>query len=215
MMVEIFIFQKSRFFIGEIMLRPIKEIFKKLQYFPILWILVALIGTIHQSLKHRAVVWIYRDSQGDWINKRKEIVICSPDLNVESYTEIAIRVNNTWLPNYIVNEGDVIVDAGAGIGSEAVYFSRLVQANGLVLALEPHPATLRCLKKTISLNGINNIIPISTALSSQDEKLFISSEENHIANAVRPVNNSVENSIQIEARTLDNILIENNLQLLY
>jgi hypothetical protein len=53
------------------MLRATKELFKKLQYYPILWILVAIVGTIQQSMKHRAVVLIFRDLEGDWINKRK------------------------------------------------------------------------------------------------------------------------------------------------
>jgi FkbM family methyltransferase len=193
------------------MLRATKELFKKLQYYPILWILVAIVGTIQQSMKHRAVVLIFRDLEGDWINKRKEIIIASPDLNVESYNEIKLRVDDTWLPHYKILEGDVIVDAGAGIGNESVYFSRLVKNNGLVLALEPHPATFRCLKKTISLNDIKNIIPIDIALSSKDEELAISSEENHLANSVRSINEDNSNSINIKAQTLDSILSKNKI----
>jgi FkbM family methyltransferase len=193
------------------MLRATKELFKKLQYYPILWILVAIVGTIQQSMKHRAVVLIFRDLEGDWINKRKEIIIASPDLNVESYNEIKLRVDDTWLPHYKILEGDVIVDAGAGIGNESVYFSRLVKNNGLVLAFEPHPATFRCLKKTISLNGIKNITPIDKALSSKDEELAISSEENHLANSVRSINEDNSNSINIKAQTLDSILSKNKI----
>ena len=193
------------------MLRAIKDLFKKLQYYPILWILVAIVGTIQQSLKHRAVVLIFRDFEGDWINKRKEIIIASPDLNVESYDEIKIRVENTWLPHYKILEGDVIVDAGAGIGNESVYFSRLAKDSGLVLAFEPHPATFRCLKKTISLNGIKNIIPIDTALSSKDEELAISNEENHLANSVRSINEDNSSSTNIQAQTLDSILSKNKI----
>jgi len=193
------------------MLRAIKDLFKKLQYYPILWILVAIVGTIQQSLKHRAVVLIFRDFEGDWINKRKEIIIASPDLNVESYDEIKIRVENTWLPHYKILEGDVIVDAGAGIGNESVYFSRLAKDSGLVLAFEPHPSTFRCLKKTISLNGIKNIIPIDTALSSKDEELAISNEENHLANSVRSINEDNSSSTNIQAQTLDSILSKNKI----
>jgi FkbM family methyltransferase len=120
-------------------------------------------------------------------------------------------VDDTWLPHYKILEGDVIVDAGAGIGNESVYFSRLVKNNGLVLALEPHPATFRCLKKTISLNDIKNIIPIDIALSSKDEELAISSEENHLANSVRSINEDNSNSINIKAQTLDSILSKNKI----
>ena len=74
-------------------------------------------------------------------------------------------------------EGDVIFDAGAGIGTEIIFFSKLVGEKGKVFALEANPNVYNHLVKTIELNQIKNVIPINLAVFSvSGQKLRFSSE---------------------------------------
>jgi hypothetical protein len=54
-------------------------------------------------------------------------------------------VHDTWLYRYAPRAGDVIVDAGTGVGSETFIFSRAVGEGGRVVAIEPHSETCRIL----------------------------------------------------------------------
>lgn len=52
-----------------------------------------------------------------------------------------------------LTEGMSVIDAGACDGEFALYSSRCVGRTGRVLALEPDPASFRCLRETFDLNG--------------------------------------------------------------
>ena len=51
----------------------------------------------------------------------------------------AADTNDYWLQHYRPQEGDVIVDVGAGRGEDTVTFSRAVGQTGRVIAIEAHP----------------------------------------------------------------------------
>lgn len=63
--------------------------------------------------------------------------------------------------------GDVFVDAGANIGVYSVLASRLVGAQGHVLAIEMMPDTAAILKSHIELNSLSNVSVIENALADQ------------------------------------------------
>ena len=71
----------------------------------------------------------------------------------------------------------MIFDAGAGIGTEIIYFSRLVGNLGKVYALEANPNVYKYLLKTISINNLTNVIPINLAVFSKSgQKVNFSSD---------------------------------------
>lgn len=69
-----------------------------------------------------------------------------------------------WLRHYCPEEGDVIVDVGAGRGEDTLTFSRAVGETGRVIAIEAHPLSFAILKNFCRLNGLANVTPIHLAL---------------------------------------------------
>lgn len=67
---------------------------------------------------------------------------------------------------YRPQAGDVIVDIGAGLGEEAVVFSKAVGPSGRVLAVEANPDVNQVLSDIVRLNKISNVDVMNAALSS-------------------------------------------------
>jgi FkbM family methyltransferase len=182
-------------------IRLVKERFKRLQKGPLRG-LVAIVGTIQQSIKHLSPILIYLDKEGDWHNCRSDIALISPELSVASWKEIQSAVNDFWCHDYQPQLGDTIVDIGAGIGDDAVAFSRLVGKNGRVIAIEAHPHTYRCLVKTIKANRLDNVIAVNAAVADREGYITISDGENYLSNNIH----AGMGTVKVQARTLANIL---------
>ena len=185
--------------------RYLKEKFKTLVDSK-LWFLVAIVGTIQQTLKNMSPVLIWKDSDGDWINKRRNLTIFSPTLSVESYKNIKLRVDDLWLHQYDISSNKVIFDIGAGIGDDLVYLSRTCSEDAKLYAIEAHPITYRCLEKTILANSLTNVISINVACCDVEKTLSISSStKEHLGN------NIFENSddcIEVRGVPLDSLVKE-------
>lgn len=189
-------------------LRDIKEIFKSLQNGPFKGV-VAVVATINQILRYRSFIRIYIDQEGDWYNCRNDVTFVSPELNVTNLEQAKAAVKNLWCYDYDLKAGDTVIDIGAGIGDEAVCFSRLVGETGSVVAIEAHPDTFRCLEKTVAANNINNITCLNMAISNKDSEIEISSEKNFLSNSIMIENNT--NVVKVPARVLDHVLAEVNI----
>ena len=181
--------------------RQIKERFKRLQKGQLRW-LVAIVGTLQQSIKHLSPILIYIDKEGNWQNCRADITLVSPELSVASWKEVQSAANDYWCHDYQPQLGDTVVDIGAGIGDDAVAFSRLVGKNGRVIAIEAHPLTYRCLLKTIKANRLDNVIAVNAAVADKEGHITISDGENYLSNSIH----AGMGSVRVQARTLENIL---------
>ena len=101
-----------------------------------------------------------------------KIVQLSPDLFVWNGYALPHKhfEPNVFLDGYglrfiktLGNIGDkAIIDAGAYIGDSALMLAPLT--SGKVFAFEPVEANFKCLEKTIWLNGLDNVIPVHSAL---------------------------------------------------
>jgi len=71
----------------------------------------------------------------------------------------------SWMWEYLKNikQGDVFVDVGAHIGKYTIPIAKRVGKNGLVIAIEADPENFDKLLKNISLNELDNVIPINVA----------------------------------------------------
>jgi FkbM family methyltransferase len=107
-----------------------------------------------------------------------------------------------------IRSGDVVVDAGARIGTFAAKASAAVGETGRVIAIEPEPKNFACLKKNIEANQLINVIPIQKMLWSEARvlDLYLSANASSHSPFCGAYYGSTGESIRVEAETLDGIL---------
>ena len=66
-----------------------------------------------------------------------------------------------------INEGDVVIDIGANIGTTVLSLSRQVGHKGKVLAFEPQNHIAQCLNTNLTLNGITNVVVDNVSISKK------------------------------------------------
>jgi FkbM family methyltransferase len=102
-------------------------------------------------------IWIHQTLCGYFAYHRPFV-----RLDLSKFDELA-RTNFLW--GYQPEPGDVVVDVGAGVGEEALTFSRAVGERGKVICIEAHPRTYRCLEKLVQYNLLSNVIAIHRAVA--------------------------------------------------
>lgn len=109
------------------------------------------------------------------------------------------RVNFHW--GYTPKPGDVIVDVGAGVGEEALSFSRAVGEQGRVICIEAHPRTYRCLTKLVEYNRLKNVITIHQAIALVSDGIVnIEDSREYLRNRV-----SDGRGVAVRGTTIDDI----------
>jgi FkbM family methyltransferase len=107
-----------------------------------------------------------------------------------------------WFYRYCPRRGDVIVDIGAGIGTDEIAFSKAVGPEGAVLAIEAHPVTFLALTKTCKWNRLDNVRCIHGACMDKEDTVYIEDELGHESNAI------TTQGIPVRGMTLDCLLDE-------
>ncbi len=69
--------------------------------------------------------------------------------------------------------GDIVVDAGANIGTHTIAFANLVGPGGLVHAFEPQRRNFLMLAGNIALNGLENVICHQKAVGEADGEISL------------------------------------------
>lgn len=121
--------------------------------------------------------------------------------------EIAARdaaARDYWLRHYQPQDGDVIVDVGAGRGEDTMTFSRAVGVAGRVIAIEADPVSFRILSSFCKLNGLKNVTPIHAALMDKPGIVtVVATGSSWTENSVRAAN--LGNGAAVAALTLDDV----------
>jgi FkbM family methyltransferase len=110
-----------------------------------------------------------------------------------------------FLHEYIPQAGDVVFDVGAGIGAEALLFSRLVGPHGRVVSIEAHPGTFERLVGLCAANRLENVTPLQVAVTDTEGDVALSDGAHHLQNRLL---DSDEAGIVVPARRLDTIATE-------
>lgn len=122
-------------------------------------------------------VWIHEATTGYFAYRHPFVHL---DLN---RMDEAARANFFW--KYQPRPGDVVVDAGAGVGEETLSFSRAVGPTGKVVCVEAHPRTYRCLEKLKQYNNLTNVICIHRAVADVSNSIMrIADSDTYLANHV-------------------------------
>ena len=98
-----------------------------------------------------------------------------PSMKMPSFLKSLIEDINHIIKGYLLNyqleNGDIVVDAGAYIGSFALYAAKIVGEAGKVIAFEPNHFVCQQLKENIKLNNLPNIIVSEKGLWNENKTL--------------------------------------------
>jgi len=150
--------------------------------------------------------------------KKKEFSIFKDKKNwIANYPGFELIFGNAPIPyhvllsNYIFlhhvpkDQIDLLVDAGAFIGSFSIYAINKYPQIKKILALEPDPLNLERLKQNVALNKLTAIEILPVGLWSKKETLvFFPNQE--LASSVYHKGKNSDKGIEIEVDALDNIL---------
>jgi FkbM family methyltransferase len=172
--------------------------------------LVALLRSARYTLRDGVPVRIWQSRDGLFHHRAPEAAFVSTELHEQAYAAVEAAVRDHWLHGGGLGPGDVVVDVGAGIGDEAIVFSRMVGPAGRVVAVEAHPRTFACLARTVALNGLANVQAVHAALSDRDGTLRIAFGESYLTSRVGDLAaadaGADADAADVPAMTLDGLL---------
>lgn len=122
--------------------------------------------------------------EGDWIQSFPSCTLVEPRLTLWTPKRIEGYVAHYCTYQYQPNEGDTIVDVGAGTGWEALSFSKSVGMSGRVISIEAHPRVFRCLSKMCAANRLENVTLIHAAVTDRKGEVELSDSLEHVANSI-------------------------------
>lgn len=112
-----------------------------------------------------------------------------------------------YCKNYTVKQGDVVVDVGAGIGTETLFFREKVGIEGLIYSIEASKDSFQKLNALCSKNHIQNAKNFNLALSNFNGKIWIEETDKFEVNQV----NLSKKGIEVECNTLDKFVEDQHL----
>jgi FkbM family methyltransferase len=158
------------------------------------------------------VSWTYREPclvywrDGAWIHHYRKARIPHASLGRAAPPDVlTAEARDLFLHEYTPQPGDVVFDIGAGIGAEALLFSRLVGPGGRVVSIEAHPRTYDRLVRLCTLNRLDNVTPLQVAVSDTEGDVVFSDDAHHLQNRLLA---SDEAGIRVPARRIDAIAAE-------
>jgi len=109
-----------------------------------------------------------------------------------------------FLWHFTLRPGHVVIDIGAGMGTELPTYSKRVGKGGMVFGFEAHPKSFQIASEVVALNNLDNVRLIHAAVWDQPGTVKISDDPDSLG-----VNSVVEHPlleshwIEVPAVTLD------------
>lgn len=168
------------------------------------WLLGVLMNRSHHIESLGITRVFYRD--GAWIHQYDNDYVLADPLGARLPTpdSLSEQTHETWERAYTPREGDVVVDIGAGVGTEVFRWSRRVGSAGKVLAVEAHPGTFGRLRLLCTLNKLTNVQLLNLAISETAGNVAIEDLSEHQAASIM----SGRGTIAVQSITLDQMLDE-------
>lgn len=85
--------------------------------------------------------------------------------------ELSDRDTDISVLSRLLKEGDTFLDVGANHGSFAIVASKLVGANGLVIAVEPQPRLAKAIEKSLNANALCKFHIYNLAVGDRDGEI--------------------------------------------
>ncbi|MGQ9406676.1 FkbM family methyltransferase [Mycolicibacterium gilvum] len=169
--------------------------------------LFGMVATRRARARGEQARFTYDRSSGSWLKRTPAGAVLLPAPQGKGIEQCEVFTKDVFLRDYDVQAGDVILDIGAGIGSETIPFSRWVGASGNVVAVEAHPATFATLERTCQLNGLENVKLVHAAVMDSDQPVMIS----NLPTEVSYENRIGAEGVEVTALTLTDLVRKYNL----
>lgn len=85
--------------------------------------------------------------------------------------------NENIMLSKFLNNDDIVIDVGANIGTQTLFFAHQVGEGGKVLAFEPQNIISQCLQTNLTINDISNVQVYTIGISDKDGWARINDEE--------------------------------------
>jgi FkbM family methyltransferase len=112
-----------------------------------------------------------------------------------------------YCKNYMPGEGDVIIDVGAGIGTETLFFHERLGEKGKIFSIEASTDSYNKLNALCVRNTIKNSMNFNMAVSGFNGKIWMEETEKFEVNQT----NTAKKGIEIDCLTLDEFVKRNNI----
>lgn len=157
---------------------------------------------VQLALQRREPALVRRDESGGWLQQFRQGTLVTPTLRTPPWSHY-VAVNDAFCWAYRPAAGDTVLELGAGTGTETVLLSRLVGAQGRVVACEAHPDTARLLRRALACNAVSNATVLEVAIADQTGHVSMTDEHgaSSIANTV-----GTGGTLQVASMTLDDLL---------
>jgi FkbM family methyltransferase len=132
----------------------------------------------------------------------------------DDFANMTIREEDI-LERFSPKEGDTVIDIGAHIGRYALISFKRVGKNGKVISIEANPMIFEILYKNVMLNQASNVVALNYAIYSEKTKikLFVADDKLNytIYNTIITNRANEEKFVEVNADTLDNLLLKNKI----
>lgn len=163
------------------------------------------------SVKNRNLTRV-RHRAGHWEHHLgRNFAVAAPNVLLRGPSEWMADFEWMWLHDYVPKTGDVVVDVGAGIGTEVYPLSKLVGETGLVIGIEAFPPVADCLAWTVRANGLTNVRLHNVAASDKAGSVKLSdSVDAHEHNSIlaNDLYLPPDQTCSVPADTLDSLLAD-------
>lgn len=108
--------------------------------------------------------------------------------------------------------GDVILDIGAGIGEEAIVFSRMVGDEGRVYCIEANPQVFGVLETVVGLNRLKNILLYNIAINNDNSEVFLEvTGETFLRETIKKNASTANKAFKVQGKKLKTFIEENDI----
>jgi FkbM family methyltransferase len=107
----------------------------------------------------------------------------------------------------VLKPGSVFIDVGAHIGRYSFPIAKLIDMDGLVIAIEPDPLTFKSLLMGIKLNNLGNILALNIALGDSEGKAILCQKLVTATSSITEFD-KCQRFVEVPLRRLDSIVEE-------
>lgn len=117
-------------------------------------------------------------------------------------------IHKTPCRYYVPKKGDIIVDIGAGIGTETLFFNEKIEDLGKIYAIEASKVSHEKLEELCVKNNIKNSENFNVAITDNNQKVWIEETENYQVDFI----NNHKKGVEIDGVTLDDFIQQHKIE---